>query len=120
MRWSEQSQKTLPALFRPFCRRSRWNHCYARAVASSRIGAEGSVDKSAFEVVTSYMLTDDLKRRIRLYSPAEHDKLKAERRRVDAAEVAQGKAEEVQERNRALPHASLFKFEEGEEQLPTE
>ena len=66
------------------------------------------------------MLTDDLKRRIRLYSPAERDRLKAERRGADAAEVAQGNAEEVQERNRALPHASLFKFEEGEEQLPTE
>ena len=66
------------------------------------------------------MFPDDLKRRIKLYSPAEHDRLKAERRRSDAAEVAQGKSDEVQERNRALPHASLFRFEDEEKPLPTE
>ena len=66
------------------------------------------------------MISKEQKRRIRTYSPAERSRYKAVRRRADAAESGQGRAEEVQERNRALPHASQFKFQEGEEPLPIE
>jgi hypothetical protein len=66
------------------------------------------------------MIGEAQKRRIRLYSPRERSRLKAERRRADAAEVARGRAEELQERNRALPHASEFEFPEREEALPME
>jgi hypothetical protein len=66
------------------------------------------------------MLTTEQKRRIRLYSPSERSRLKAERRRADATEVARGRAAEVQERNRALPHASQIVFSDREEPLPTE
>ncbi len=66
------------------------------------------------------MLNEDQKKRIKLYSPAERDRLKADRRRADAAEVARGHAEIVQERNRALPHASQFIFPHSEAMLPSE
>lgn len=66
------------------------------------------------------MLTQAQKQRIKLYSPAERSRSKAERRRADAKEVAQGHAEEVQERNRALPPAWRFVFPEREEALPME
>jgi hypothetical protein len=65
------------------------------------------------------MLNEAQKRRIRLYSPRDRRRLKAERRRADAAEVACGRAEEVQERNRALP-AKEFVFPDREEALPME
>jgi hypothetical protein len=66
------------------------------------------------------MLDEALKKKIRFYSPKERSLLKAERRRADAAEVARGNAEQVQERNRALPPASQFVFSEQEKDLPTE
>jgi hypothetical protein len=66
------------------------------------------------------MISEAQKRRIRLYSPKEHSRLKAERRRADAEEVARGRAEDVQERNRALPHATELEFPEREEALPME
>lgn len=66
------------------------------------------------------MISEAQKRRIRLYSPRERSRLKAERRRADAAEVARGRAEELQERNRALPRASEFEFPERENALPME
>ena len=66
------------------------------------------------------MLDEEQKKRIRLYSPTERSQLKAKRRRADAAEAACGKAEVVQERNRALPHASQFVFSDRGELLPTE
>lgn len=66
------------------------------------------------------MISETQKRRIRLYSPKEHSRLKAEYRRADAAQVARGQAEAVQERNRALPHAEEFEFLEREEALPME
>ena len=66
------------------------------------------------------MLSTEQKKRIRLYSPSERSRLKAERRRADATEVACGRAAEVQERNRALPHASQIVFSDREEPLPTE
>lgn len=65
------------------------------------------------------MIDDAQKRRIRLYSPRERSRLKAERRRADAEQVALGHAEDVQERNRALPHAVEFKVED-ECVLPTD
>lgn len=66
------------------------------------------------------MLTEKQKRQIKLYSPRERSRLKAERRRADAAESSRGGAGEVQERNRALPPAKEFIFSEGEEALPME
>jgi hypothetical protein len=66
------------------------------------------------------MITEEQKRRIGLYSPKDRSRFKAACRRADAAEVALGRAQELQERNRALPHASQFEFQEGEEALPTE
>jgi hypothetical protein len=66
------------------------------------------------------MLSTEQKKRIRLYSPSERSRLKAERRRADATEVAGGRAAEVQERNRALPPASQIVFSNWEEPLPTE
>lgn len=66
------------------------------------------------------MLTEAQKRRIKIYSPRERSRVKANRRRADAAEVALGKIEEVQERNRALPPASEFVFPKVEEALPME
>lgn len=66
------------------------------------------------------MISEAQKHRIRLYSPRERSRSKAARRRVDAAEVARGRAEEVQERNRALPHPTELVFTEREEPLPTE
>jgi len=59
-------------------------------------------------------------KRIRLYLPSERAKAKAEQRRRDAAEVRQGNAKAVQDRNRALPHASLGVFVGREGELPTE
>jgi hypothetical protein len=66
------------------------------------------------------MLNEALKKRIRLYSARERSQFKAERRRADAAEAARGDAEQVQDRNRALPPASQFVFSDHEEILPTE
>jgi hypothetical protein len=66
------------------------------------------------------MLNEAQKRRIKIYSVSERNRLKADRRLADAAEAARGKAEIVQERNRALPHASRFVFPDREEQLPSE
>jgi hypothetical protein len=66
------------------------------------------------------MLDEELKKRIRLYSVREHESSKAARRRADAMEVADGHAEKVQERNRALPHASHFVFSDQEPLLPSE
>jgi hypothetical protein len=76
--------------------------------------------KFSREIKFEQMISEAQKRRIRLYSPSERSRLKAEHRRADAAEVACGRAEEVQERNRALPHASEFAFSEREEALPME
>lgn len=64
------------------------------------------------------MIDEAQKRRIRLYSPRERSRLKAERRRADAEQVALGHAEDVQERNRALPHAKGFKFVQEEHAFP--
>ena len=66
------------------------------------------------------MLDETQKKRIRLYSPKQRGQFKAERRRADAAEAAHGKAEHIQERNRALPPASQFIFSDREEIIPTE
>jgi len=66
------------------------------------------------------MLSEALKKRIRLYSTLERSQFKAERRRADAVEAARGKAEQVQDRNRALPPASQFVFSDREDTLPTE
>lgn len=66
------------------------------------------------------MISEAQKHRIRLYSPKERSRLKAEHRRADAAQVARGRAEEVQERNRGLPLAEEFEFPEREEALPME
>lgn len=66
------------------------------------------------------MLNEAQKRRIKLYSPEERRRLKAQRRRADAAEVAKGHAQEIQERNRSLPPARDFVFSEKEQALPTE
>jgi len=66
------------------------------------------------------MLTEHQKKSICLYSVLEHNRKKAERRIADATEVAAGNAKAVQERNRALPHASLFVFDDTEKALPTE
>lgn len=66
------------------------------------------------------MISEAQKRRIRLYSPTARSRTKAARRRADAAEVAGGRAEELQERNRALPHATEFEFPDREEALPME
>ena len=66
------------------------------------------------------MLNEALKKKIRLYSTGERSRFKSERRRADAAEAARGHAEQVQERNRALPPASQFEFSDHEDILPTE
>jgi hypothetical protein len=66
------------------------------------------------------MISEEQKRRIKLYSIDERNRIKAGRRRADAAEAAHGRAELAQERNRALPHASQFVFPDREERLPTE
>jgi hypothetical protein len=66
------------------------------------------------------MISEAQKHRIKLYSPKEHSRLKAERRRADAEEAARGRSEEVQERNRALPHATELEFPETDEALPME
>ena len=66
------------------------------------------------------MINEAQKRRIRLYSPRERNRLKAEHRRTDAREAAHGRAEEIQTRNRALPHAKDFAFLEVDEALPME
>ena len=66
------------------------------------------------------MISQAQKLRIRLYSPEERSRHKAERRRADVAEVARGGAAEVQERNRALPPAAEFEFSDEEATLPTE
>ena len=66
------------------------------------------------------MVNETLKKRIKLYSVSDHNRMKADQRRADAAEVAGGNAAGVQERNRALPRASKMVFEEKEELLPTE
>lgn len=66
------------------------------------------------------MISQAQKLRIRLYSPEERSRQKAERRRADVAEVACGRAAEVQERNRALPPAGEFEFSDEEENLPIE
>jgi hypothetical protein len=66
------------------------------------------------------MINETQKRRIRLYSPEERSRSKAKHRRADATDAARGRAEEIQERNRALPHAREFAFEELEEALPME
>jgi hypothetical protein len=68
----------------------------------------------------SNMINEAQKRRIRLYDPKERSRVKAERRRADAAEAAGGRAEELQVRNRALPHATEFEFSEREDALPME
>jgi hypothetical protein len=62
------------------------------------------------------MLNEEQKRRIKLYSAVERNRIKADRRRADSAEAALGRghAEMVQERNRALPHASQFVFSDRE------
>jgi len=66
------------------------------------------------------MISETQKRRIRLYSPAERSRGKVKQRQADAAEAASGRADEVQERNRALPHAAEFDFSKQEEALPME
>jgi len=66
------------------------------------------------------MLKEEQKRRIKLYSVAERNRLKAARRRADAAEAARGHADIVQERNRALPHASQLVFPDREAVIPSE
>ena len=66
------------------------------------------------------MLSAELKKRIKIYSVNDRNRRKADQRHADAAEVARGHAAGVQERNRALPHASLMVFEDQEELLPTE
>ena len=66
------------------------------------------------------MLNEALKKKIRLYSTIKRSQFKAEQRRADAAEAARGHAEQVQERNRALPPASQFVFSDHEDILPTE
>ncbi len=63
------------------------------------------------------MLTEAQKLRIKLYSPSERANVKAKRRQSDAREVAAGRAEELQERNRALPPASAFVFLDSEKAL---
>jgi hypothetical protein len=72
----------------------------------------------------AYMLNEEQKKRIKLYSAAERNRVKAGRRGVDSAEAARGHAEIVQERNRALPHASHFIFPdqeaEAQRKSPTE
>jgi hypothetical protein len=66
------------------------------------------------------MISEAQKRRIRLYSPRDRSRLNEEHRQADAAEVARGRAEEIQERNHALHHAKEFDFSELEEALPME
>jgi hypothetical protein len=72
-----------------------------------------------FETKAS-MLKEEQKRRIKLYSVADRNRLKAARRRADAAEAARGRADIVQERNRALPHASQLVFPDREAVIPSE
>ena len=66
------------------------------------------------------MLSEDTKKRIRIYSPSERKRVKAQRRRADATEAAGGGASRGQERNRALPHASQMVLPDVEHELPTE
>jgi hypothetical protein len=66
------------------------------------------------------MLNEEQKRRIKLYSAGERNRIKAGRRLADSAEAARGHAEIVQERNRALPHASQFVFPDREAWIPSE
>jgi hypothetical protein len=65
------------------------------------------------------MLTDLQKGQIRLYSVAESNRKKSDRRRADAEEVARGNAEAVQERNRLVP-PELLVFPDSEDALPAE
>lgn len=69
---------------------------------------------------SAYMINEKLKKRIQLYSTSEHDRFKVARRRLDSADVNRGNAVIVQERNRALPHASQMTTQDREELLPTE
>jgi hypothetical protein len=64
------------------------------------------------------MLSAEQKSRIHLYNPKDRAREKAERRLSDALDVANGKLEEVEERNRVLPHASQFEFPRHEKALP--
>lgn len=64
------------------------------------------------------MLNKVIKGRIRLYSPKENDCCKAQRRRADADEVARGNATVLQQKNRALPHASQMVLCDLERELP--
>ena len=66
------------------------------------------------------MLNAEQKKRIKLYSVAERNRAKADRRRADSAEAARGNAQIVQERNRVLPHASQFVFPDREAAPPSE
>ena len=66
------------------------------------------------------MLKEEIKKRIRIYSPSERARVKARCRRADAVEVARGNASDVQEKNRALPHASEVDLPELERELPSE
>jgi hypothetical protein len=66
------------------------------------------------------MLDAEQKRRIKLYSAGERNRIKAGRRRSDAVDAARGHADIVQERNRALPHASQCVFPDQEAWLPSE
>ncbi len=66
------------------------------------------------------MIDEEQKKRIGLYSPQERSRTKASRRRQDAAEIARGGAEIVQEKNRGLPHASEFLFPDREPLVPFE
>jgi hypothetical protein len=66
------------------------------------------------------MLREETKKRIRIYSPREHDRVKALRRQADAAEVAEGNVARVQDRNRALPHGSQMVLPDLERELPSE
>jgi hypothetical protein len=66
------------------------------------------------------VLNEEQKWRIQLYSPGERNRIKARHRRADSMEAARGNAEIVQERNRALSHASQFVFPDREELVPSE
>lgn len=59
------------------------------------------------------MLTDIQKKQIRLYSVAESNRKKSDRRRADAEEVACGNAKAVQERNRLVPCKRRLKSAAG-------
>lgn len=66
------------------------------------------------------MIDDTTLRNVGIYDPAERARVKADRRRADVEAVRRGEADEVQERNRRLPHASEVRFEEREVPLPKE